>query len=201
MLGGEEDIRILNQLFILPTDRMTRDDCSLVKEVQQGKYASFEVLYHKYFQRIYAFIIVKSGGNVPLSQDVTSETFLKAFEHIENFVCEKTGGFSAWLYRIAYTSFIDMIKEKNTEIPLREGEEGVQQIDFVDLYQKKNQTQEIIAYLEQLGTEKKDIFLLRVWENMTYEEIAEIVGKSVESCRQDFSRTLKKLAERFGKIF
>jgi DNA-directed RNA polymerase specialized sigma24 family protein len=61
---------------------MTKEDCMLVQEVQQGKYASFEVLYHKYFQRIYAFVMVKSGGNVPLSQDITSETFLKAFENI-----------------------------------------------------------------------------------------------------------------------
>ena len=141
--------------------------------------------------------MIKSGGNVALSQDVTSETFLKAFEHIGGFVCEKAGSFSAWLYRIAYTTFIDMVKQKTSETSLHEGNEVVEQVDIVDIYQKKNQTQEIVTYLEQLGTEKKDIFLLRIWEGMNYEEIAEIVGKSVESCRQDFSRTLKKVSEKF----
>ena len=179
---------------------MKKDDCSLVQEIQQGEYASFEDLYRKYFQKIYAFIMIKSGGNVALSQDVTSETFLKAFEHIEDFVCREAGSFSAWLYRIAYTTFIDMIKQKASEVSLHEGNEVGEQVDFVDIYQKKSQTQEIVAYLEQLGTEKKDIFLLRIWEGMAYEEIAEIVGKSVESCRQDFSRTMKKVEEKFKDI-
>ena len=176
---------------------MARDDCILIQEIQQGKYASFEDLYRRYFQKIYAFIMVKSGGNVVLSQDVTSETFLKAFERIGDFECRDTGGFSAWLYKIAYTTFIDMVKQRTNESSLHEGNEVAEQVDMVDMYQKKSQTQEIIAYLEQLGTEKKDIFLLRVWEGMSYEDIAEIVGKSVESCRQDFSRTLKKVKERF----
>jgi DNA-directed RNA polymerase specialized sigma24 family protein len=69
---------------------MIKDDCMLVQQVQQGKYASFETLYQKYFQRIYSFVMVKSGGNVPLSQDVTSETFLKAFERIAQFSCTET---------------------------------------------------------------------------------------------------------------
>jgi RNA polymerase sigma-70 factor (ECF subfamily) len=80
---------------------------------------------------------------------------------------------------------------------LNEGPEISENIDFVDIYQKKNQTEEVIHYLEMLGGDKKDIFLLRIWDEMSYEEIAEIVGKSVENCRQEFSRTLKKVAEKF----
>jgi DNA-directed RNA polymerase specialized sigma24 family protein len=38
---------------------------------------------------------------------------------------------------------------------------------------------------------------LRVWEDMNYNDIALIVDKTAESCRQDFSRTLKKLLEKF----
>jgi DNA-directed RNA polymerase specialized sigma24 family protein len=51
-----------------------------------------------------------------------------------------------------------------------------------------------------LGSEKKDIFLLRIWEELSYDEIAEIVWKSSESCRQDFSRTMKKVEEKFRAI-
>ncbi|MDR0651122.1 MAG: hypothetical protein LBG59_07180 [Candidatus Peribacteria bacterium] len=122
----------------------------LVQQVQQGKYSSFEALYQKYFQRIYSFVMVKSGGNIPLSQDVTSETFLKAFERIAQFSCKETGSFSAWLYKIAYTTFIDMIKVKSHTTSLDERYEASETIDMVDIYQKKNQTKEIIQFLEQL---------------------------------------------------
>lgn len=142
-------------------------------------------------------MMVKSGGNVPLSQDVTSETFLKAFERIAQFSCTETGSFSAWLYKIAYTTFIDMIKVKSPDMSLDERYEVSEPLDMIDMYQKKQQTKEIIQFLEQLGGEKKDIFLLRIWEEMDYKEIAEIIGKSVENCRQEFSRTMKKVEERF----
>jgi RNA polymerase sigma-70 factor (ECF subfamily) len=176
---------------------MIKEDCILVQEVQQGKYASFEGLYQKYFQKIYSFIMVKSGGNVPLSQDITSETFLKAFEHIAHFSCTDTGSFSARLYKIAYNAFIDMIKSKACVVSLEDGQGESVNTDYVDLFQKKNQSQLILQYLDSLGSEKKDIFLLRIWEDMDYKEIAEITGKSIENCRQEFSRTLKKVAEKF----
>jgi RNA polymerase sigma-70 factor (ECF subfamily) len=176
---------------------MIKDDCTIVKDIQEGKYASFEILYHKYFPKMYSFIMIKSGGNVALTQDVTSETFLKAFEHIGDFVCKEGGSFSARLYRIAYTTFIDHIKQKTPDVSLDEKKDVKEQADMIDLYQKKSQTESIIQFLETLGTEKKDLFLLRIWEEMNYEEIAEIMGKSAESCRQEFSRTMKKVQEKF----
>ncbi len=133
-----------------------------------------------------------------MSQDVTADTFFKAFENIESFECNDTGSFSAWLYRIAYNTFIDHIKTKNVET-LSEGSlANVVDLDVVDLFEKKEQTSQIIAYLDTLGSEKKDIFLLRIWDQMSYQEISDILGKTPESCRQEFSRTLKKVIEKFN---
>lgn len=177
---------------------MAKEDITLVYEFQQGNTAAFEVLYQRYMTKIYSFVLVKSNGNVALAQDITSDTFLKAFDHLSRFTQTEKGTFSARLYRIAYHCFIDAIKGKSAEtLSLHAGNEATETIDMVDLYQKKTLTKEIVQYLETLGTEKKDIFLLRIWEEMSYEEIAEIVEKSVESCRQDFSRTLKKVVEKF----
>ncbi|MDR2190851.1 MAG: RNA polymerase sigma factor [Candidatus Peribacteria bacterium] len=195
----ERKIETFSIRLYLSYQGMIKDDCMLVQQVQQGKYSSFEALYHKYFQRIYSFVMIKSGGNVPLSQDITSETFLKAFERIAQFSCTETGSFVARLYKIAYTTFIDMIKVKKADLSLDERYEASATVDMVDLYEKKQQTQEIIRFLDQLGSEKKDIFLLRIWDEMDYKEIADIIGKSVENCRQEFSRTMKKVEERFKK--
>ena len=180
---------------------MIKEDCVVIQEIQQGNYSAFEKLYNKYFQRIYAFVMIKSNGNIPLSQDVTSETFLKAFEKMDTFVCDETGSFSAWLYRIAYNSFIDAIKAKNPDMSVDDIQLVGEQIDYIDVIQKKSQAHLVMQFLETLGQDKKDIFLLRVWEDMNYTQISEIVGKSEQSCRQDFSRTLKKVVEKFQNIF
>ena len=151
-------------------------------------------------KRIYAFVMVKSWGNISLAQDVTADTFFKAFERIASFECNDTGSFSAWLYRIAYTTFIDYIKTKPIESLSENSLSNAVSSDFVDLFEKKEQTLKIIAYLDTLWSEKKDIFLLRIWDQMSYQEISEILGKTPESCRQEFSRTLKKVIEKFENI-
>ena len=129
---------------------MIQEDYAFIQAIQQGNSWAFEKLYNKYFQRIYSFVMIKSGGNIPLSQDVTSETFLKAFENISKFVCDENGSFSAWLYRIAYNSFIDAIKVKNPEVSIEDLEVAGEQIDFVDLFQKKTQAGLVIQFLETL---------------------------------------------------
>jgi RNA polymerase sigma-70 factor (ECF subfamily) len=173
----------------------------LVQEFQQGNVKAFEQLYQRYMHKIYVFIVIKSGGNVALAQDITSDTFLKAFEHLSHFTQTEKGTFSARLYKIAYYCFIDTIKAKSAEtLTLHSGNEAAEYIDMVNLYQQKTLTQDIIQFLETLGTGKKDLFLLRIWEGLSYDEISEILGKSAESCRQDFSRTLKKVAEKFKEM-
>jgi RNA polymerase sigma-70 factor (ECF subfamily) len=180
---------------------MAKEDYVLVQEFQQGDSHAFEKLYQRYMNKIYVFILIKSGGNVALAQDITSCTFLKAFEHLPRFTQTEKGTFSSRLYKIAYYCFIDAIKVKSAEtLSLHSGNEEVEHIDMVDIYQQKMLTQEIIQFLETLGTEKKDLFLLRIWEGLSYDEISEVLGKSAESCRQDFSRTLKKVAEKFRAL-
>lgn len=180
---------------------MAKEDNILVQDFQQGNVGAFESLYQRYMTKIYSFVLFKSGGNVALAQDITSDTFLKAFDHLPDFIQTEKGTFSARLYRIAYHCFIDAIKGKAAEtVALHTGNEAVEMRDMVDLYEKKMLTKDIVKYLEMLGSEKKDIFLLRIWEELSYDEIAEIVGKSAESCRQDFSRTMKKVEEKFKAL-
>lgn len=181
-----------------PLIEMMNEDRQLVEKFQKGNLNAFEKLYEKYVERIYAFLMIKSGGNKALSQDVTSETFMKAFDKISGFVFWEKGSFSAWLYRIAYTSFIDAIKVKQADFSLDESLYVTTPVDYVDLFQKKEATKQILAYLDTLGLEKKTIFLSRVWEHMSYIEVAEIVEKTPENCRQEFSRTLKKIIEKFS---
>ena len=54
-----------------------------------------------------------------------------------------------------------------------------------------------LDFLETLGEEKKDIVVMRIWEDLSYQEIAQVLGKSEEACRQLFSRTMKALCNHF----
>lgn len=176
---------------------MHRDEIALIQQVQNGNLDSFTSLYDAYFQRIYSFLLMKANWNVHFAEDATSITFMKAFENIWNFSTEKEGSsFAAWLYNIAYHTLIDILKRKETN-RIDEENPVSEDSDYVDYFQKHVQTEQILAYLEQLWSDKKDLFILRIRNDLSYDEIAEVLWKRSSTCRKDFSKLIKKVADHF----
>jgi len=167
---------------------------SLIQRIQRGEYDMFEKIYTTYFDKIYAFIFIKSNGDKTLTEDICSETFMKAFEKLPEFHTEASN-FRSWLYTIAYHTFIDFIKQPTLNA-LSETE-AMEENNLLDLFEKKEKTKEILSFLDTLGTDKKDLFLLRIRDQLKYDEIGEILGKTEEACRQEFSRILKKLIQKY----
>ena len=176
---------------------MQKDEIVLIQKVQQGDPDSFTPLYESYFQKIYSFLLVKANWNVQFAEDATSATFMKAFENIEKFSTEKEGSsFAAWLYNIAYHSLIDILKRREMD-SIDEEITTSSDSNYVEYFQNHVQAEQILAYLEQLWSDKKDLFVLRIWNNLSYDEIAEIIWKRSSTCRKDFSKLIKKVADHF----
>lgn len=176
---------------------MWTDEFNLIKNVQQWDFNSFTPLYEMYFQKIYSFLLIKANGNVQLAEDATSSTFIKAFENINKFSLENSGSsFVAWLFNIWYHSLIDLVREKNYD-SLEENNFISENSDYVEYFQKHIQAEQILAYLEELWWDKKDLFVLRIWNNLSYDEIWTILWKHSWTCRKDFSRLVKKISSHF----
>ena len=176
---------------------MPKDEIDLILKLQQWDLDSFTPLYEKYFQKIYSFALMKADGNVQMAEDATATTFMKAFENINKFSAEKEGSsFAAWLYNIAYHSLLDILKRKESD-SIDDENNISDDSDYVDYFQKHVQTEQILAYLWELWKDKKDLFILRIRENLSYDEIAEVLGKRSSTCRKDFSKLLKKVANHF----
>ncbi len=176
---------------------MWKEEFDLIQEVQQGNLDSFTPLYEMYFQKIYSFLLMKANGNVHLAEDATASTFIKAFENIEKFSLEESeSSFSAWLFSIWYHALLDLLKRSEYE-NLDEDNVVSWNVDYVDYFQKHIQSEQILAYLDELWWDKKDLFILRIWNNLSYDEIGEILWKRSSTCRKDFSRLIKKVSNHF----
>ena len=176
---------------------MAKDEINLILQVQQWDLDSFTPLYEKYFQKIYSFALMKADGNIQVAEDVTATTFMKAFENINKFSAEKEGSsFVAWIYNIAYHSLIDVLKRKESD-SINDESNISDNSDYVDYFQKHVQTEQILAYLQELWNDKKDLFILRIRDNLSYDEIAEVLWKRSSTCRKEFSKLVKKVANHF----
>ena len=176
---------------------MQKDEIDLILRVQQWDLDSFTPLYEKYFQKIYSYALIKSDWNIQIAEDATATTFMKAFENINKFSAEKEGSsFTAWIYNIAYHSLIDILRRKESDSIDNENNIS-DNSDYIEYFQKHVQTEQILAYLEELWSDKKDLFILRIRDNLSYDEIAEVLWKRSSTCRKDFSKLLKKVANHF----
>jgi RNA polymerase sigma factor (sigma-70 family) len=73
-----------------------------------------------------------------------------------------------------------------------------------DLFEKIKGTEDLAKvrqYLKNFDSLKRDIVILRIWEGLSYKEIAAIVNKSEANCKMIFSRVIKRVKEKFLLVY
>jgi RNA polymerase sigma-70 factor (ECF subfamily) len=169
-----------------------------IENCKAGQLDDFEILYDKYFQKIYAFIYYRVGHR-ETAEDLTGLAFMKAIENINKF---KVGTFSSWLYKIARNNVIDHYRTDKSKLHVDINDafglgcldQGLSTLDNTVV------VAQIKEFLESLPTLQRDIILMRVWDELSYKEIAEIVGKSEDSCKMAFSRAIGKVRAEFAVV-
>ena len=108
---------------------------------------------------------------------MTSETFLKAYKNIDIFDINKPNvKFSSWLYTIANNIIIDhyRINEQNNQIDYEWLNNISIKSDILDNVEHRHKLEQVMNYLNTLDKIKKDIFIMRIWNNIPYDEISDI---------------------------
>jgi len=170
---------------------MDATDAQHIANFQQGQREAFGQLYDKYIRKIYDFIYYKTHHR-QTAEDLTSQTFLKALQALQRFDLAK-GSFQAWLYQIARNTVIDYYRQQRPEVDIEDAWDLHSDDDLPADIDVRQQLETVRLALQKFPAEQRDVVLLRVWGELGYQEIAQIVGKSEASCKMSFSRTLTKL--------
>lgn len=163
----------------------------IVIACQNGDPEKFGELYDLYIRKIYDFVYYKTHHK-ETAEDITSLVFLKAFEKIKSFDHTK-GSFSSWVYQIARNSVIDHYRTKKAFISIDDVWDLAGKEDIARDFDTAQKLEKVEKYINALNGEQRDIVMLRVWQEMPYREIAEIMGKSEASCKMAFSRAMGEL--------
>ncbi|MFA6039193.1 MAG: sigma-70 family RNA polymerase sigma factor [Candidatus Peribacteraceae bacterium] len=172
------------------------DEAALIHTCQQGDLEAFAPLYDAYVTPIYRYVHFRTFDK-QLAEDVTSQSFLKAMEGIRTFNAHK-GNFGAWLYRIARNTLTDHFRahkptdviDETFDVPADDDTAKEASIDVSLAHVRKE--------LDKLDPLKRDIILMRLWDGLSYREIAEITGKTENNCKVIFCRTLESLRSQLG---
>lgn len=169
------------------------DELELIRKVQAGDSAGFGPLYDAHIETVYRFIWYKVRHK-ETAEDLTSLAMTRAFERIRSFDPEK-GAFKGWLMRIARNAIIDHWRSRRDHADIDDMRDLASSSDVERDAESARLLDEVRDAMKQLSEDQRDIVMMRVWEGLSYKEIAEALGKSEDACKMAFSRAARRLRE------
>ena len=161
------------------------------KWIEQAKKSpeAFVFLYQKYHHKIFNYFWYRLNHHDALSDDLTQETFLKAFESIGRFQ-DRGYSYQTYLFTIAHNVLSNFFRSKKFS-----DLENVERIpdSFLEHLQSRLELQEIWRAVKRLPRQQKNAFLLRYREDHSVREIAQIMRQSENSVKLLLSRARTRL--------
>ena len=170
---------------------MTKQD-DLIARCKLGDPAAYTVLYNQHATVVYNTIL-RLIAHTGEAEDILQETFVAAFSQINDF--RNTGGFAAWIKRIAINKSIDTIRRRKMRLvefepestPEEEQEEVIDEAEF-------EFTMEAIAEaIDALPEGYRAVFNLYAVENIPHTEIARMLGIEHSAVRTQYHRAKQKI--------
>ncbi len=154
-------------------------------------HSQFGQLYDQHVRKIYNYIYYRTHHK-ETAEDLTSTVFMKALENFQSFNPEK-GNFSMWIYRIAKNALIDHYRTLKQNLNIDDIWDISSQTEIPKDTDTHMQLEKVKKYLKTLKPVQRDIIIMRLWDGLSYQEIADILGKSEGSCKVTFSRAIAEI--------
>lgn len=171
-------------------------DLEIIESIKNGNLNEFSRLYDAYIDKIYRYIFFKTRHR-ETAEDLTGDVFIKALSKIQTFDPAKAS-FSVWIYRIARNTVIDYYRSKKESADIEDAWDLASDEDVARTVQANLSLKQIEEYIQKLKPEQRDLVILRVWQDLSYKEISEIMGKDEGSLRVSFGRIVGGMKKEFG---
>ena len=163
-------------------------DEQLVEMYAKGDNSAFDVLLSRYQQKLYSYILFLVH-NEDTANDLFQETFVKAIVTIQQGRYVESGKFSAWLTRIAHNLIIDKYRQdKNANLISNDNDEcdifnnaALSDITVEMKIIKEQSLADVERLVKQLPAVQQEVVYMRFYQNLSFKEIAEATGVSINT--------------------
>ena len=180
--------------------RMTRDsdlDAQTLEACRRGDRGAFRLVFDAYRDRVYS-LALHFSGNESAAKDIAQQVFLTLFTHINQF--RGKAQFATWLFRVVINACIDEHRRQRRYLP----EEVAPEPAAGSNQEETCANREVAAYVQsataRLAPKLRAALLLRHLEELSYDEIAAVLGCSPGTVASRLNRAHRALGYELGQI-
>ncbi len=163
------------------------DDSTLVRNYISGDERALELLIQKHNLRITSFIYSKVMDR-EITEDIFQDTFIKVIRTLKRGAYSEEGKFLPWVMRISHNLIIDHFR-KSSRMPKFEGGDEFNIFSLItddklnaEKQLIKNQIDsDLTMLIEELPSDQKEVLIMRIYQDMSFKEISENTGVSINT--------------------
>src|SRR5499426_2805134 len=174
------------------------DERALVEACLRGQSAAFDVIVERHRRSVY-LLCYRFVSNHEDASDLSQDVFLRAYRGLRSFRGQSS--LATWLYRIGVNLCLNRVSAKR---PLSESIEERQFVDETaesapDRLLKDERGARVRAAIAQLPRKQRATLVLRMYHEMSHQEIADVLGSSVGAVKANFFHALVNLKKLLGE--
>ena len=171
-----------------------------IEKAKKGDQIAFTFLLDHYWNEVYGFML-KRTENETDAEDITIETFSKAFDKISTYNSEFQ--FNTWLIAIAKNVHIDLLRKKKSNLFVEITEEQDRQAQNIadttpsaedELITEQNLSR-LLQFIKELKPHYQEVIQLRYFQELSYQEIATKIDEPISNVKIKLLRAKKLLTE------
>jgi RNA polymerase sigma-70 factor (ECF subfamily) len=174
---------------------------SVIEACKLGDRDAFRQLFERHKDRVYSVAFYFFGGDEATAGDVVQQVFLKLFTRINQFQGESE--FTTWLYRLTTNACIDEQRKRRRFLQFGEGvevKEPRSSFTNEDMLVRAEVAESVKRAVAALKPKLRVVMLLKYFEEMSYEEIAAVLGLSKGTVASRLNRGHKILARKLAPL-
>lgn len=175
------------------------DDAELVREARRGSVTAYAELVRRWSARVLAVCHARVRRK-DVAEELAQETLLRGFQSLTTL--ESPDRFGSWLRGIAQRVCLDWLRAKQssqvtfTELPTDGQPDGFLTSDADNTVERLDEERHVMSTVEQLPDELREVLMLYYYQDVTYQEIAELLGVSAATVNARLTKARSMLRER-----
>jgi RNA polymerase sigma-70 factor (ECF subfamily) len=170
-------------------------DEELMSQVRNGVGEMLGVLFERYHVPLFNFY-TKLTGDRTMSEDLVQEVFFRILKYRHSYRADTP--FRAWMYQIARNARLDHLRKRKPETSLEP--EMSPSIVPTDTAQQSQEAALLHSALLQISEDKREVLVLSRFQDLKYEEIAQMLGCEVGTVKTRVHRALQELRQIFHQL-